>query len=337
MIIGPSIGGFLARPAIAYPEMFAAEGFLGQFPYFLPMCVPAALCAAALVALRIVHEPAIARSQHPFTQPVGDGDEGTETTRLIDNDEEQSSSSVREGGGLRISEGKPFSVWNFCAQPVPRLMLSYYVMHMVAEFTDGVVFPLWAAAPASAGGLGFRSRDIGSVLAATGAAVILGQVIAYPLLHKRYGTIQILRWWPVFQIPCYCAMAATPQLHNALGGASWVYWAVALVSRLRAVLAEMCFSAMSLGLNYAVPASRRGAYNGFGSAISSIGRMAGPSLGAPLFAFSITNGFPALPLGRCLVMEYIIALLCVLSWLSWHMPESLKRPCTEDEVPRAKG
>ena len=113
-------------------------------------------------------------------------------------------------------------------------------------------------------------------------------------------------------------------------GSSWAHWAVALVTRFRAVLAEMCFSAMSLGLNYAVPASRRGAYNGFGSAVSSIGRMADPSLGAPMYAFSITNGLPALPLGRCLVMEYIVAMLAVLSWLSWSMPPSLQRPCVED-------
>ena len=52
--------------------------------------------------------------------------------------------------------------------------------------------------------------------------------------------------------------------------------------------------------------------------------------GAPMYAFSITNGLPALPLGRCLVMEYIVAMLAVLSWLSWSMPPSLQRPCVED-------
>lgn len=336
VIIGPSIGGLLARPAIAFPETFAADGFLGRFPYFLPMCVPAALCAAALVAIRIVHEPVRAKKQQEGG--VGDdrmdGEDETETARLIDNGEGEGSSTGAKGnaagGAGEGQQAQQFSVWTFCVQPVPRLMLAYYVMHMVSEFTDGTVFPLWASAPTSAGGLGFTSRDIGTVLAATGAAVIVGQVFAYPVLHKRFGTIAILRWWPLLQIPCYVAMAAAPQVHSAFGGSSWAYWAVALVTRFRAVLAEMCFSAMSLGLNYAVPASRRGAYNGFGSAVSSIGRMAGPSLGAPMYAFSITNGLPALPLGRCLVMEYIVAMLAVLSWLSWSMPPSLQRPCVED-------
>ena len=61
--------------------------------------------------------------------------------------------------------------------------------------------------------------------------------------------------------------------------------------------------------------------------------MAGPSLGAPIYAFSITNGLPALPLGRYLVMEYIVMMLGALSWLSWYMPESLRRPCAEEESP----
>ena len=224
-------------------------------------------------------------------------------------------------------------MWAFCGEPVPRLMLLYFTLHMVLEFTDGVIFPLWASAPVAAGGLGFLSRDIGSVLAVTGAAVIVGQVLFYPPLHARFGSVTILKWWPVGQTVCYVGMALTPGFGEGVGR-DWVFWAGALFSRFRAVLAEMCFSSMSLALNYAVPASRRGAYNGFGSAVSSIGRMVGPSLGAPLFAWSITNELPAFPLGRCLMMGLLVCMCLALAALSCQMPASLNRPCGEDGATR---
>jgi MFS family permease len=48
MIVGPSIGGFLARPAIQYPHTFTAQGIWGHYPYLLPClcCSGIAACAA---------------------------------------------------------------------------------------------------------------------------------------------------------------------------------------------------------------------------------------------------------------------------------------------------
>ncbi len=83
---------------------------------------------------------------------------------------------------------------------------------------DGVLLPLWPSAPPSAGGLGFSCADIGTVLAATGAAVIVGQVLSYPPMHARVGTVSILRWLPVLQLPCYLAMALTPTVVVAQRG-----------------------------------------------------------------------------------------------------------------------
>ena len=55
-----------------------------------------------------------------------------------------------------------------------------------------------------------------------------------------------------------------------------------------------------------------------------------PRLGAPLFAWSITNELPAFPLGRCLMMELLVCMCLALAALSCQMPASLNRPCEED-------
>ena len=43
-----------------------------------------------------------------------------------------------------------------------------------------MVFPLWSAAPESAGGLGYSSRQIGQVMALTGLLIIVTQVREIP-------------------------------------------------------------------------------------------------------------------------------------------------------------
>lgn len=51
MVIGPSIGGLLARPAVQYPDVFTVDGLWGRFPYLLPSLVCSLVAAVAFVAI----------------------------------------------------------------------------------------------------------------------------------------------------------------------------------------------------------------------------------------------------------------------------------------------
>ena len=50
-IIGPAVGGILARPALQYPKTFSEDSLFGQYPYLLPsmVCSLFSLIAAALL------------------------------------------------------------------------------------------------------------------------------------------------------------------------------------------------------------------------------------------------------------------------------------------------
>ena len=48
VIVGPTLGGLLARPALQYPGAFAAGGLFGWRPYLLPALAVAANAALAL-------------------------------------------------------------------------------------------------------------------------------------------------------------------------------------------------------------------------------------------------------------------------------------------------
>jgi MFS family permease len=98
---------------------------------------------------------------------------------------------------------------------------------------------------------------------------------------------------------------------------------------LRKALAEMSFTNMNLVLNNSVPSGRRGVFNGFSMAVSGFGKMAGPAIGGPLFAWSITNGL-GWPFDHSLSFYGCAMITAILAWITFRMPESIAFPCEED-------
>jgi MFS family permease len=51
MIVGPAIGGILARPALQYPSIFSQTSIWGRFPYLLPSLICSVFAAVAAVGI----------------------------------------------------------------------------------------------------------------------------------------------------------------------------------------------------------------------------------------------------------------------------------------------
>lgn len=62
-IIGPAIGGLLAKPADSYPSLFSANGLFGKFPYLLPNLV-----CSFLLLLSIAGSWLFLQETHPGLQ-----------------------------------------------------------------------------------------------------------------------------------------------------------------------------------------------------------------------------------------------------------------------------
>ena len=71
------------------------------------------------------------------------------------------------------------------------------------EFSDPMIMSLWASAPVFAGGLGYATGEIGSILAITGAALIFFQILVYPSLNRCFGTLGLLRRLVLLQVLGY--------------------------------------------------------------------------------------------------------------------------------------
>jgi MFS family permease len=72
LIVGPSLGGLLARPAVQYPTVFASTGFLGRFPYLLPSLIGAAVALAANLGVLFFLPETLKRDQVKGTSDKGD-------------------------------------------------------------------------------------------------------------------------------------------------------------------------------------------------------------------------------------------------------------------------
>ncbi|OJI97746.1 hypothetical protein ASPVEDRAFT_59392 [Aspergillus versicolor CBS 583.65] len=64
-IIGPAIGGLLAKPADSYPSVFPSDGLFGRFPYLLPNVV-----CSILLLCSIIFAFLFLQETHPEMQPL---------------------------------------------------------------------------------------------------------------------------------------------------------------------------------------------------------------------------------------------------------------------------
>eukprot|EP01047_Picozoa_sp_COSAG01_P066826 COSAG01_NODE_9302_length_2489_cov_6.794142_1_plen_525_part_10 len=327
-IAGSALGGLLARPAIEFPSVFAADGIFGTFPYLLPClaCAGFAVVALALslVWLRETLPLALARSwranylcgccggsqvQRQYAVVAIDDDmqddlDGGKGDR--DSDGLGSELAVRRGcccaaGGSEISE-RPAVMSISCY-----VLLSFVVQ---AEFDT---FPLWTAAPQSAGGLGLESAETGALLSIMGAVQLVYSLGVFPKCHKRLGTLRSLRMHAMLMVPLYLLLPLASTLAPLPSGppanavdtvpqadvpprtvddelsASLPFYFVAIVRSTIICLVSGCFTCCAMSMNNSVSITERGTLNGVGMTAASIGKALGPALASPLFAWSLIN------------------------------------------------
>ncbi|KAL4802881.1 major facilitator superfamily domain-containing protein [Aspergillus unguis] len=69
-IIGPAIGGLLAKPAESYPSFFSRDGIFGRFPYLLPNVVCSSLLLGSIVFALLFLQETHPDMQNPTGQEI---------------------------------------------------------------------------------------------------------------------------------------------------------------------------------------------------------------------------------------------------------------------------
>ncbi|QSZ30684.1 hypothetical protein DSL72_000242 [Monilinia vaccinii-corymbosi] len=248
-----AFSGALSEPAKQFPSIFGGIKFFEEFPFALPtICTGIFALSAALVATVLIKETLGKKTY----QKLGAHD-GMTTRELL----------------------------NFPG--VARCVYIYsHISLMGTVYTS--VLPVFWFTPVHLGGLGFSPLRISLFLAFSGFSQAFWMIVIFPPLHKRIGTVGILRVcafiWPFLFASCPFA--------NLLLRMGWerAFRVVYPLSIAIGVGVSMAFTCGQLALNDIAPSSQTlGTLNSIALAVNSGTRAFVPALFTVIFAYGVTH------------------------------------------------
>lgn len=268
LIIGPSLGGFLAQPADKYPAIFSKDSVFGRFPYFLP-CLCISLFALVVTITTFFWLP---ETLHIHKKPCEDSVEAMEAV---------SRGSTEKEIAQDLEEREPDSKKSLIKNWPLMSSIIVYCIFSLHDMAYTEIFSLWAESPRKYGGLSYSTDNVGVVLAVSGLGLLVFQLSLYPVAEKILGPIMVARICGVLSIPlltCYPYMALLTGFSLSL--------LLGCASVMKNVLSVSIITGMFILQNKAVDQHQRGAANGIAMTAMSLFKAAGPAGGGAIFSWA---------------------------------------------------
>ncbi|KAJ5563207.1 hypothetical protein N7535_008371 [Penicillium sp. DV-2018c] len=319
-IIGPAIGGLLARPADGYPSLFPADGLFGKFPYLLPNLV-----CSILLLLSIISSWLLLEETHPDMQPgivLGHSDHPAEHALLV-----TSGATANPGADLRAESYGTFnqvSVHNdeswdvqfdgsspaWKKEPEPKVFTWRVTMFVIAlaiftyhSMTFDHLLPIFlqdtnirdlSSSHHSLldipGGVGLSTRTVGVIMSADGIIALVIQSIVFPVLAHYLG---IWRLFVVVTVLHPIAYFVVPFLVFLSG--PLVYIGIFTCLILRNILSIIDYPILLILIKQASPSpSVMGKINGFAASAGAASRTLAPPIAGFLYSTGAKIGCTAL-------------------------------------------
>ncbi|CAL3968237.1 hypothetical protein PZA11_006780 [Diplocarpon coronariae] len=289
IFLGPVLGGILQSPARQYGGLFESIQFFRNYPYALPTFATGSVGVAVAVLCAIWVKETLKK------KPKGGDDTEVEAPM-----------SVR-----KIIRAPDVAYVLFIYGHVMLLGLGYTAISTLLYYTS---IPL--------GGYGFSPLHISFFLATVGIAQGIWLLLFFPILHRKYGTGNILRGcylaWPFF-------FAASPLCNFFLRrGWTTAFWIVAPTLQIVGSGVAMGFTCVQLALNDVSPSSNTlGTLNALALTLVSAIRTVGPAVFSSMFAFGAHSQF--LDGYLIWVVLIFIALIGLVS-MRWYPERAEGRP-----------
>lgn len=271
LLLGPLIGGALAKPAEQYPNVFGNIPFFKTYPYALPGFAFSFICLVGTVATAFLLEETLPSKDATTTT-------AQETTAGSDPDESQQSNASMTTWELLRYPGVSIAVWTFCHAALLGIIFP-------------ALLPLVLHVSVPHGGLGFSQFEITLYTASQGASQAFWLLVVFPPLQRRVTTKGVLRicaaFYPFF-FPGYMLMNAMLRFHTPFTMA--IFWVIAPITALIAPGIAMAFTGVQLSLNDASPSPFvLGSLNALTLTIVSGLRAVGPGLATVIYSYGARN------------------------------------------------
>ncbi|XP_042029522.1 protein ZINC INDUCED FACILITATOR-LIKE 1-like [Salvia splendens] len=244
LVIGSALGGFLAQPADKYPGIFTQDSIFARFPYLLPCLIISTFAAIVTIACFWIPE-----SLHTHKQKKSDV--------------------------LEERKKSLFKNW-----PLMSSIIVYCIFNL-HDMAYTEIFSLWAESHTRIGGLGYTTKDVGTVLTISGLGLLIFQSSLYPVVEQIMGPVLVSRVLGMISIPLltsyhYIAMLSGITLAVVLNAASL----------LKNVLSISIDTGLFILQNRAVDQDQRGAANGVAMTLMSFFKAFGSAGGGALFSWA---------------------------------------------------
>ncbi|CAG7917451.1 unnamed protein product [Penicillium olsonii] len=316
-IIGPAIGGLLAKPAESNPSLFPVDGLFGRFPYLLPNLV-----CSVLLLFSIIGSWLFLQETHPDMQPGeahGYFDHAAEQPLLV-----TSGATANAAVDLRAESYGTFNQvhlhqdeqWNVQADgsspswktlPKPKAFTWRVIMLVLAltiftyhSMTYDHLLPIFLQDKTGTGshtslfdipgGVGLSTRAVGFIMSTDGIIAIVIQSIVFPALAHYLGIwrlfiiVTVLHPIAYFMVP-FLAFLPTQFLY---GG---IY--TCLITR--NILSIIDYPVLLILIKQASPSdSVMGKINGLAASAGAVARTLAPPVAGFLYSSGSRVGCTAL-------------------------------------------
>lgn len=264
LIVGPTIGGYLAQPAEKYPKLFPAESLFGRFPYFLPCLCISGFCFVVLISSiwlpETLHNHKISKKK----------DDASESLVHFSDPEELIERNIASTLKKNLLKNWP--------------LMSSIILFCIVCFDDMAyteIFSLWAESDKKYGGLSFTSEDVGQVLAISGASIIIYQTFIYPSIVRVLGPISTARVATSLSMVLLFTYAPITHLSRP-----WSSIAANVVSVLKNIFVVSIVTCCFILQNNAVTQDQRATANGLATTLMSLFKAIAPAGAGIVFSWA---------------------------------------------------
>ncbi|KAG2146249.1 major facilitator superfamily domain-containing protein [Suillus clintonianus] len=308
-LVGPLVGGSLSRPADRFPGIFGGSELLKTNPYLLPCAVPAIFASVAWLVTYFRFKECGNESvsiKAPFWElikgwllPQSYAKPFTPSSNAL---------AISQAANSEDVSSKPLPL---CALLTPKVLIvtASYVTMALFYMAFSSILPVFYSTPIELGGLSLDPPRIGAILAASGVAHGIFQLLFYARLHDRFGAGAI----HIFGVGSGVPIIILFPVINALArvhGLGLAVWMCIGVQHVLATGLVMCYPA-------APNRASLGATNGVVQLVVAGARIMGPASAASVFSLSMQQGRDA-----WLVLLYYFPVILVYGKITNSMTAS---------------
>ncbi|KAI9284356.1 major facilitator superfamily domain-containing protein [Umbelopsis sp. AD052] len=338
-VAGPMLGALFVRPVDQFPGLFkwlnnpALTHFFQTYPYSLPCIMGSTFCLAGAIFGYFNLEETLPGKRAPdfeerFNIPRPVHSTVDETTGLLSTNK-QSNYGNGVLNAAPVKESK--STYLAAITPDIQKVIFSYVLICCSAIMETELFALWTTSDVTSGGLGFNSKKLGTALTISGVGMMFMQVIVYPRLQRRFGTIPLFRTMlavasVVIFSQGFIREFAQRQMYQAL----WTVLIIILFVK-SATVSVMFTSSMILVAGHGANSNKRGFINGLAETLAAGVRGIGPALGGTAYSWALSAEY----LPQWLRWQFVFILvsaICFANFIeSWWIrePSTPKQPLNQ--------